>query len=341
MNIFFHHSYNLDCLNLLNLLAGDIQLRETYPEVYAEFGQPLSLESREILVQVSSALGSTMISPPVAFGLSVIPQFDKATLLDLLLDEQGFQAAITQNDPRLAMQQKQLFLLFQVLAPVIQEIEFLGFREYWISEFLSDLDDRIDELDISIQQSGLTGNLHTLIPEGELPEEIHIYLCALAGKHAVRLTKHCSLVDISFGDRQILDFSLHEIIHAALPERIIEKSLQPLQTDSFVQLAFEKTRNLFPTNEILSYLKENSIEAFKVHLLSISGFLPDPFDYLLNLKNGAYVLAVILLDFLTWQPGGEKSMMSSLQDWMDTQPAGKLVQLYRHALHRAGKAIGD
>lgn len=341
MDIFLHHSYNLDLLNLLNIVAGDSQYQKRYPQIYAEFGQPLSQEAREVLDQVTSALGSTLISAPIAFVLSIIPQFDKAPLIDLMLDQEGFLVALEQYEPRLLPQKDQLFLLFQVLAPVIQEIELLGFREYWLSELLPVIEDRLDEMEASFYRLNFIQDINNLFNNENLPEEIHIFLCALNAQHGVRITRHSSIVDVSFTDLKIIDFTLQEPFQSAVIGLGISALLHPLVDDPFLQLAYEKSKSVTGFETIESYIQENVVEACKVYLLYKNGYLPDPYGYLQSHLQGAFVLALVLVDYLEWNPGGNLSLIANLKTWMDQKPAGKMMTLYRQAMERAGREIGD
>lgn len=341
MDIFFHHSYNLDLLNLLNIVGGDSPYKILYPQVYSEFGQPLSLDYREILQQVSEALGSPLISPAIVFALSIIPQFDKAPLLDLMLDQEGFLAALEQNEPRLLPQKDRLFLLFQVLAPVIQELELLGFREYWLSEYLPMLEERVDQMDDSLFRLNFIEGVNRFFKLENLPEEIHVFMGALNAHHGVRLTRHNSMLDISFSDQKILDFSLHEVTQSAVINLGIPDLLQPLVEDSFIQLAYDKSKSVTTFKNIETYIHENIVEVCKVFLLYKYGFMPDPYAYLQSHLQGAFILAVILLDFLEWNPSSTDSLATAMKSWMDQKPVGKLMTSYQQAMQRAGKEIGD
>jgi len=341
MDILFHHSYNLDLLNLLNIVGNDSPYKSRYPQIYSEFGQPLSLDSREILHQVSVALGSTLISPPIAFVLSIIPQFDKAQLLDLMLDQEGFLAALEQNEPRLLPQKDQLFMLFQMLAPVIQEIELLGFREYWLSEILPIVEKRLDQLEDTLYRLNFIEGVNHFFKQENLPEEAHIFLSSLNAHHGVRLTSHSSVVDISFSDQKILDFSLYEVIQSAVTTLDIPELLQPLAEDPFMQLAFEKSKSVTAIENIETYVQENVVEVCKAYLLYKHGFMPDPYGYLQSHQQGAFILTVVLLDFMEWNPDRTDSLETAMKSWMDQKPVGKIMTLYQQAMGRAGKEIGD
>ncbi len=341
MEILLHHSYNLDLLNLLNIVAGDAQYQSRYPQIYSEFGQPLSLDACEILQQVSRALGTTFISAPVAFVLSIVPQFDKAPLLDLMLTEEGLLAALEEHEPRLLPQKDQLFLLFQVLAPVIQEIELLGFRDYWLTEQLPSIEGRLDEIEDTFYRSDFIKGIHDMFKKESLPEEIHIFLCALNAQHGVRLTRHSCMVDISFTNQKIIDFALHEVFQSALIGFDISTLLQPLVDDPFLQLAFEKSKSATGFENVEVFIQENVVEAAKVYLLFKNGYQPDPYGYLQSHLQGALVLAVVLLAHLEGIPDNSDALDEILKNWMDQKPVGNLMTLYRQAVEQAGKEIGE
>ena len=340
MNIYFHHSYNLDLLNMLDILIDD-QLGEHYRQEYAEFGQALSAEARNVLVEVSAALGGIQISPLISFALSVIPQFEKAPLVDLLLDQEGFQDAIQQNEPRLMAQKDQLTLLFQVLAPVVREIELLGFREYWTSEYLSTLEDEVVQLEDFILHTPVVIVLQDLLTEQFLPEEMHVYVCALNDGKGVRLTGHNAITDFSFTPLNALDFSTHEMIKDALGKQIPDSLSESLTTDKFIHLGFEKSKSITGLTTIEAYIRENLVEAIKVYLLFKAGLMPEPINYLQTYKQGVFVLAVILLDLFYWNDPSNRPFKTIYEEWLQTNSDRPMMELYKESLERAGISIGE
>jgi hypothetical protein len=149
------------------------------------------------------------------------------------------------------------------------------------------------------------------------------------------------MLDISFSDQKILDFSLHEVIQSAVTNLGIPDLLHPLVEDPFIRLAFEKSKSVTAIEEIETYIQENIVEACKVYLLYKHGFLPDPYSYLQSHQQGAFILAVIILDFLEWNPNSADTLTTAMKSWMDQQPVGNLMMLYQQAMQRAGKEIGD
>ncbi len=340
MNIYFHHSYNLDLLNLLDILIDD-QLGDRYIQEYTEFGPALSLEARNVLIEVSAALGGIHISPLISFALSVIPQFEKAPLVDLLLDQEGFLEAIQQNEPRLMAQKDQLTLLFQVLAPVVREIELLGFREYWTTEYLSPLEDEVVQLEDFVLHTPLVTVLQGLLGKQSLPDEMHIYVCALNDGKGVRLTGYNSITDFSFSILNVLDFSTHEMIKDAVGAQFPDSLCKPLSADKFIQLGFEKSQAITGLATIEDYIRENLVEAVKVYLYFKSGLMPEPISYLQTYKQGVFVLAVILLDHFYWNDPSNRSFKTIFEEWMQTNPDRPMMDLYKESLGRAGKSIGE
>ena len=341
MDIIFNDCYNLDLLNLLNILSEDTVYIKTYPQVYAEFGHPLSLDSMQIVHQISSALGSTLLSPPLAFTISLIPKFDQKPLLDIFLDPEGFQEALEQYAPRLLPQKDQLFLLFQVLSPVIKELELLGFRDYWISECLPSIEERQKVMEEYSLQSNYLSLIREMFGLSNLPEEIHIYLCALSAPNGVRLAKHSCITDITFSDQKIFDFALHDAFQTFVMNWNSPGKLNVLAKDPFIQLAFEKGIPAHGIESIEKFLQENIIEALKIHLLNKGGLLPDPFNDLQNFKQGAYVLSMIFLDHLHWNFTGTEPLEAILEEWIENLPVGNLMACYTQALDRAGIHLGD
>jgi len=341
MDILFNDCYNLDLLNLLNILCGDPAYLKIYPEVYTEFGHPLSLDSKQIVHQISSLLGSTLISPPLAFTISLIPTFDQKLLLDIFLDPEGFQEALEQYAPRLLPQKDQLFLLFQMLAPVIQELELLGFRDYWISECLPLIEERQTAMEEYSIQSNYLSLLREMFGQANLPEEIHIYLCALSAPNGIRLAKHSCITDITFSDQKIFDFALHDAFQTFVMNWNSPGKLNELAKDPFIHLAFEKGIPTHGIESIEKFLQENIVEALKIHLLNKGGLLPDPFNDLQTFKQGVYVLSMIFLDHLHWNFTGTEPLEAILEDWIENLPVGNLMTIYTQALGRAGINLED
>jgi hypothetical protein len=111
--------------------------------------------------------------------------------------------------------------------------------------------------------------------------------------------------------------------------------------DPFIRLAFEKSKSVTAFEKIETYIQENIVEACKVYLLYKHGFMPDPYGYLMSHLQGALILAVIILDFLEWNPGSADSLTTAMKSWMDQKPVGRLMTLYQQAIQRAGKEVGD
>lgn len=337
MEIFFHHSYNLDVLNLMNLTI-DEHLRSRYPQEYLEFSQALSQESRSALQEIAQALGNPSISPLVAFVISVLPQFEKTALQDLLLDEEAFLAAIETHEPRLMTQKELLLLLFKMLAPVVQEIEMLGFREYWVSEFLPELDERIDQMETSLARSGFEQQVTTLLKADYLPEEIHVYFCALNGGNGIRLTRQSTMVDVSFSDLHVINFILSDLLKKAISKQALQTVNKLLSTDAFILIGFDKSKPVVQINDIQAFLKDNLSEALRVFLIYRAGFITDLSEIIQSFIKAGYVFSIILLDFLLKDEQSRKPINEILDRWMSQAAQLPLRAAYDEALQNFEKS---
>jgi len=217
MNLFFHTSYNLDLLNLLDVVSQNNTLHELYPGIYKEFGQPLSAISRERLAKISHALDTSRMSPLIAFGLSVIPNFEKDDLLELLREPECFDAAIREFQPGLVRQRDQLTLLFRLVAPVLDEIQNLGFQDYWISELLPLVDDKAIKLERAYFQSGICEKLAGM----GTSREGHCFICALNGLSAVNLINGRMMVDVQSNPLSIFTFIFNHLISDAAEKKTL------------------------------------------------------------------------------------------------------------------------
>jgi len=152
---------------------------------------------------------------------------------------------------------------------------------------------------------------------------------------------HTPVVDISFTTEKIFDFALHEFFYHSLIKPEAQRVMKPLETDLFLQLAFEKSQSLTGIKTITEYVQENVNAAYKSYLLYKGGLMADPIEFLQTYQQGAMILAVILTDHLIWDGLLSNSMLADLEAWMATQPLGRLMELYKQALERAGKHLGD
>ena len=332
--------YNFDLLNMMNVLTGDPFYTKYHAEAYAEFGEALSDESRQILNKITESLGNAMISPLINFMISFIPDFENENLTELLLDENRILDGIQQSDPRMLEKAKEMKPLYQALIPVIAELENMGFQEYWTSEKEPAILEKKAELQPYVETYSLDKEIASMLGAGRAPEEITLYLCTFAAPHGIKVFGPRYIADVSFKNESILLIAIHEMFHPPYDEQAVQESLDLLASDPFIRLAFEKKDPKFGYPEMDGFLEENVVEAMSLFIAQKVGLESDPYGYLLKHDGGSHVFSVILLDSLNLYP---KPLLQEFGDYfrelVDKMPVGSLVNSYRIALEKAGKEI--
>jgi hypothetical protein len=332
--------YNFDLLNMMNVLTGDPFYTKYHPEAYAEFGEALSDESRQILHIITESLGNAMISPLINFMISFIPDFENENLIELLLDENRIMDGIQQSDPRLLDKAKEMKPLYQALIPVLVELENMGFREYWLKEKKPLINEKKGQLEPFVETYSLDKEIAAMLGAGRAPEEIILYLCTFAAPHGIKVFGPRYIADVSFQNESILLIAIHEMFHPPYDQREVQASLDLLASDPFIHLAFEKKDPKYGYPEMDGFLEENVVEAMSLFIAQKVGLEPDPYGYLLKHDGGSHVFSVILLDYLNLYP---KPLLQEFgayfRELVDKMPVGSLVNSYRIALEKAGKEL--
>jgi hypothetical protein len=340
MDLIIRASYNLDVLNLLNILTGEPTYTNVHPETYLEFGPALSQDSRDILNMVTDALGNGMISPLVAFAISFVPKFEDGDLLALLLDEERILAAFKDREPRMLAQAGRLLPLFRLLAPVVEEIEELSFHEYWTSEQLPLILKKEEELEQFVKEKAFEQEIVSLLGKSHEQDRITIFLCALAAPYGIKISGNRYITDVSYDIETIFGKALRELLQPTFDHLALEEVLGSLADDPFIRLAFERKDPKYGHTEMNTYLKESILEAMALFITHKSGLQPDPFGHLLQYNGGAFVFSVILLDYMQTYP---KDSPIEFSDYflklVEKMPLGNLASAYQVALEHAGKNL--
>ena len=340
MDFNFRACYNLDVLNLLSILTGDPIYTEKHPDVFQEFSMLLSQESQNVLKLVRDALGSGMISPPVAFVISFIPNFEEADLVALLMDEERILSDLEIHEPRIVAHAENLLPLFRLLAPVIEEVENLDFNEYWTSQSIPAIILKRDELQRFTKNVSLIEETSAFLDKRHQIDPMTIYLCAFAAPYAIKVSGKRYITDVSYSKEIIFGKALHEMFHMTLDHESLGDLFDQLADDPFIRLAFERKDPRYGFPEMNGYLEENIVEAMTLYICHKTALEPDPFTYLLHHDGGSHVFSVILLDYMQRVPKLEGSSFSEyLISLVKKMPHGNLANAYQKALENAGKNL--
>ena len=340
MDLIIRPSYNLDVLNLLNILTGEPPYTDVHPDVYQEFGQLLSQDSRDTLKMVTEALGNGMISPLVAFAISFVPRFEDGDLLALLLDEERILASFQEREPRMLAQAARLLPLFRLIAPVIEEVEELSFHGYWTSEKLPVILEKQEQLQQFIKESAFEQEIKSMLGKSHQNDRITLFLCALAAPYGIKISGNRYITDASYGIGTILGKALRELLQPTFDYLALQQALENLSDDPFIRLAFERTDPKYGFPEIQTYLKENILEAMALFITHKTGLEADPVGHLQTFNGGSFVFSVILLDYMQTHPKDPSIEFSDyFLDLIEKMPSGNLASAYQAAMKHAGKNL--
>ena len=76
-------SYNLELLNVMNVLTGDSSYIKRHKEAYNRFGVNLSENSKNCLTKAVNIFGNTMLGPFLSNVISAVPNFEDCDVEDL------------------------------------------------------------------------------------------------------------------------------------------------------------------------------------------------------------------------------------------------------------------
>lgn len=340
MDLIIRPSYNLDVLNLLNILTGEPTYTNVHPDTYQEFEPLLSQESRDTLKMVTEALGNGMISPLVAFAISFVPRFEDGDLLALLLDEERILASFQEREPRMLAQAGRLLPLFRLIAPVIEEIEELSFHDYWTSEKLPVILKKQEQLQQFVKENAFEQEIESMLGKSHHHDRITLFLCALAAPYGIKISGNRYITDVSYGIDIIFGKALRELLQPTFDHLALQEVLERLAVDPFIHLAFERKDPKYGHTEIKSYLKESILEAMALFITHKTGLEADPVGHLLQFNGGSFVFSVILLDYMQTYPKEPSIEFSDyFLNLVEKMPLGNLASAYQTAIQHTGKNL--
>ncbi|HEX3076384.1 MAG TPA: hypothetical protein VHQ24_05930, partial [Lachnospiraceae bacterium] len=138
MKIITSNSYNLDLLCFLNVLTNDEYFVSRYREEYDQFYPKLKNETRSSMERLVEAWKSPILSPKLTLMISSLENFNERDVKEMLqsFDEIKQQMAKTPYGET----DEEYNVLFKhatsTLIPVIEELEELKFKEYWLRDRL-------------------------------------------------------------------------------------------------------------------------------------------------------------------------------------------------------------
>ncbi|MFC1713807.1 hypothetical protein ACFL6S_09070 [Candidatus Poribacteria bacterium] len=336
MKFSIYFSYNLDLLNLMNVLTGEEFYVGCHRDAFARFGGSLSDDSQHHIkeaVDINSR--GAMLGPFLCLVISAVPNFERRSVTRMFSDANLLKQSFSQyryfSSEKWPMQKS----IFRLLLPVVRELEAKGFREYWLTNRLPLLEEARRELSRFVYEFELQDEIEYMLGPGQTIDSITLYLCTFAAPHGIKLCGPCYISDVAFPKAATLSAAIHEMFHPPYDANNLENELAKLGMDPLLKHAFETKDPKYGYPTMTGFIEENVVEAMALSICQRIGLGEDPLGYLLSHDDGSHVLSVILLEYFKRYPKlGSQTFEEYFRDLLKRMPIGELDVEYEFTQHR-------
>lgn len=331
MNFVIHPSYNMDLLNLMNVLTDDDLYTDRHPGVSKRFGEPLSQDAKRRLREAVVIKRNAMLGPDLCVWLSGVPEFETEHVVAVFSDLRGLRRHFSQCQYRDELTPKAESII-ELLVPVIAEVEAAGFRAYWQAECLPQIERYRAELQTIVDEFNLAGEIEWWLGSGQAPESVTLYLGSLAAPHGIKICGPRYISDVSFDQKDTLTIALHEMFHPPYNAGNLADELQTIGAEPFFRQAHAAQNPKYRYASIEGFIEENVVEAMSI-LSAVKLGLAEGFevlDYFATHDDGSHVLSVILYDaFSRYPKTPDQSFEGYFRDLVKKLPVGSFEVEYK------------
>jgi len=312
MNFLVTYSYNLDLLNFLNILTGEKFYLNRHEGTYELFGEQLSSRSKASLKEAVRINGSAMLGPILSLVISAVPNFENRSILSMLADPAFLESCLKQYQYYDKGIWSEKAPIFEMIIPVLQELEDIGFKEYWQQERLPAIKQMQRKLQIYAKEFHLDKEIKQMLGQGHAPESITVYLCSFAAPHGIKICGPKYISDISFSMETTLGIAVHEMFHPPYDARNLQNELEILGNDPLLQHAFKTKDPKYGYPTMTGFIEENVVEAMAIFICHKIGLEEDPLGYFKKHDEGSHMLSVVLFEAFSKHP---KSIEQPFEDY--------------------------
>ncbi len=329
MNFYVRRSYNLDLLNFFNILTGEKFYCDRHPGMYELFGESLSIDSKSRIKEAVQINGSAMLGPLFSLVISAVPNFEKRNIIRMFEDPVQLEYYLKQYPYYDQALWSERAPIFDMLIPVIHELQENGFKSYWQREKLPKIKKVQRQLRTFAQTFQLDKEIEAMLGKGQAPENITVYLCAFAAPHGIKICGPKYISDITFSLESTLGIAVHEIFHPPYDIKHLEAELQKLGEDPLLQHAFKTKDPKYGYATMTGFIEENVVEAMAISICHKIGLEDDPLGYFEKHDEGSHMLSVVLFDAFSKHPKSiEQPFEDYFRDLLDLLPVGSLDREY-------------
>lgn len=329
MKFYVQTSYNLDLLNLMNILTGEKFYTDHHKGIYERFGDNLSSDSKGRIKESVKINRSAMLGPLLSLVISAVPNFEKRSLIQMLEDPTFLESCMKMYQYYDEGLWSERAPIFETLIPVIQEVEGNGFRSYWEEERLPVIHMKQRQLRTYARKFQLDEEIELMLGEGQAPESITVYLCSFAAPHGIKICGPKYISDVAFSLETTLGIAVHEMFHPPYDARNLEVELTRLGNDPLLQHAFKTKDPKYGYPTMTGFIEENVVEAMAIFICHKIGLEEDPLGYFKKHDEGSHKLSVVLFDNFARHP---KTKAQPFEDYfreiLKQMPVGSLDREY-------------
>jgi len=327
------YSYNLDLLNLINVLTADDFYLGWHKGIFELFGEPLSKKSKGCIKEAVEINGSAMLGPLLSLIISAVPNFEKRSIVRMLSDIDYLHSHFKSFVYYKAEKWTEHVSILCLLLTVIKELETKGFREYWKKERLPLIKRSQRQFRSYANKYHIDDEIEFMLGIGQAPESITVYLCTFAAPHGIKICGPRYLTDIVFPKEISLGIAIHEMFHPPYNAKNLEKELQRLGNDPLLKHAFETKDPRFGYPTMEGFIEENVVEAMAIFICHKLGLEKDPLDYFAKHDGGSHMLSVVLFEYFKRYPKSRNQIFEEyFQELLQVLPIGSLDSEYKTIL---------
>jgi hypothetical protein len=335
MNFNVRYSYNFDLVNSMNVLTGEPLYMEWQEGIYERFGETLSDQSKDNIKKAVEINERPMIGPLLSLVISAVPNFERRSVVRMFSDTDLLQEYFKRYSYYEAENWPQYTSIFGLLLPVIQELETLGFREYWKKERLPKIKQMQRQFYSFANKFDLDHEVGSMLGIGQALEGMTVYLCTFASPHGIKVCGPRYITDVAYSKETSISIAIHEMFHPPYNAQKLATELDRLGADPLLEYSFEKNDPKFGYSTMKGFIEENVVEAMAIFICHKLGLEKDPFAYFAKHDGGTHMLSVVLFAYFSRYPKPSNQPFEEyFRELLNVMPVGSLDKEYEAILQK-------
>ncbi len=323
------HSYNLDLLNIINVLTAEELYVRRHSGIFERFGEPLSKKAKGAIEKAVVIHESAMLGPLLSLVVSAVPDFENRSIARMFSDVELLHDNIKRFSYYDAEAWNQRASIFSLLLPVVKELELLGFREYWTKERLPRIQAVQSEFFAYANGFHIDDEVERMLGIGRAPENMTVYLCTFAAPHGIKICGPRYITDVSFPKEDSLGVAIHEMFHPPYDAGNLKDELRRLGEDPLLKRAFETKDPRFGYPTMEGFIEENVVEAMAITICHRLGLEEEPRAYFAKHDGGSHLLSVVLFEYFKRYPKSkDRTFEEYFKELLQVMPVGSLDSEY-------------